>query len=62
MWMPSGEIVPDSQRQGISFPKLMLTVIGNPSGFHILKSLPKESKFNTQFYANNILVAIFDWR
>jgi hypothetical protein len=34
----------------------------NPSGFHVVKSLSKWSKFNAQYYINNILVAISDWR
>jgi hypothetical protein len=40
----------------------MLTVMWNPIGFHVLKTLPKGRKFNAQYYTNNILVAISDWR
>jgi hypothetical protein len=29
---------------------------------HALKTLPKGRKFNAQYYANDILVAISDWR
>jgi hypothetical protein len=40
----------------------MLTVVWNPIGFHVLRALPKARKFNTQYYTNDILVAISDWR
>jgi hypothetical protein len=40
----------------------MLTIVWNPSGFHIVKALPKGSKFSAQYYTNNILIAISDWR
>ena len=62
MWMAPGETVPDRERQTIQSPKLMLTVVWNPSGFHVVKALPKGAKFNSQYYTNNILVAISDWR
>jgi predicted acetyltransferase len=42
--------------------KFMLTIVWNPIGFHVLKALPKEPKFNAQYYINDILVAISDWR
>jgi hypothetical protein len=40
----------------------MVTIVWNPSGFHVVKALPKWSKFNAQYYTNNIRVAISDWR
>jgi hypothetical protein len=40
----------------------MTTIVWNPSGFHVVKALPKWSKFNADYYINNILVAISDWR
>jgi hypothetical protein len=40
----------------------MLTVVWNPIGFHVLKALPKGHKFIAQYYPNDILVAITDWR
>jgi hypothetical protein len=39
-----------------------LTVVWNPIQFHVLKALPKGRKFNAQYYTNDILVAISDWR
>jgi hypothetical protein len=40
----------------------MVTIVWNPSGFHVVKTLPKSSKFNAQYYTNNLFVAISDWR
>jgi hypothetical protein len=47
MWTAPGEIVADRERHTIQSPKLMLTVVWNQIGFHVLKALPKGRKFNT---------------
>jgi hypothetical protein len=62
MCMAPGEIVPDRERQTVQSPKLMLTIVWNPRGFHIVKAIPKSGKFSAQYYTNNILIAISDWR
>jgi hypothetical protein len=62
MWTAPGEIVVDRERLTVQSPKFMLTVVCNPIGFHVLKALPKGRKFNAQYYINDILVAISDWR
>jgi hypothetical protein len=60
--MAPGEIVPDRKRQIVQSPTIMLTIVWNPSGFHIVKSLLKGGKFSAQYYKNNILIDILDWR
>jgi hypothetical protein len=62
MWTAPGEIVVDRERHTVQSPKFMLMVVWNLIGFHVLKSLPKGHKFNVQYYTNDILVAISDWR
>jgi hypothetical protein len=62
MWTAPGEIVVDMQRHTVQSPKFTLTVVWNPIGFHVLKALPNGRKFNVQYYTNDILVAISDWR
>jgi hypothetical protein len=32
----------------VQSPKFILTIVWNPIGFHVLKALPKERKFNAQ--------------
>jgi hypothetical protein len=49
---------PDRERYTIQSAKFMVTIVWNPSGFHVVKTLPKWSNFNAQYYTNNILVAI----
>jgi hypothetical protein len=58
MWAAPGEIIPGRDRYTIQSPKFMATIVWNPSGFHVVKALPKRSKFNAQYDNNNILVAI----
>jgi hypothetical protein len=62
VWMTPGEKVLDRERQTVQSPKLMLTIVWNPSGFHIVKALAKGGKFSAQSDTNNILIAISDWR
>jgi hypothetical protein len=49
MWTAHGEIVPDRERYTIQSPKFVVTNAWNPSGFHVVKALPKWSKFNAQY-------------
>jgi transposase len=60
--MAPGEIVPDRERQTVQSPKLTLTIVWNPSGFHIVKALPKGGRFSAQYSTNNVLIAISDWK
>jgi hypothetical protein len=62
MWTAPGETVVDRERHTVQSPKFMRRVVSNPIGFHVLKALPKGPKFNAQYYTNDILVAISNWR
>jgi hypothetical protein len=62
MWTAPGEIVIDREWHTVQSPKFVLTVVWNPIGFHVLKALLNERKFNAQYHTNDILVAISDWR
>jgi hypothetical protein len=62
MWTAPGEIVVDKERHTVQSQKFMLMVVWNLIGFHVLKALPKGRKFNQQYYTNDILLAISDWR
>jgi hypothetical protein len=62
IWTAPGEIVVDRERYTVQSPKFILTVVWNPIWFYVLKALPKGRKFNTQYYTNDILVTISDWR
>jgi hypothetical protein len=58
MWTAPEEIVVDRERHTIQSEKFMLTVVWNPIGFHVLKSLPKGRKFNAQYY---IIIQMISW-
>jgi hypothetical protein len=60
--MAPGEIVPDPGQHAVQSPKLMRTIAWNSSGFHVVKALPKGSKFKAQDDTNNVLIAISEWR
>jgi hypothetical protein len=62
MWTAPGEIVAYREWHTAQSPRFMLTVVWDPIGFHVLNAPPKGRKFNTQYYRNDILAAISDWR
>jgi hypothetical protein len=64
MWTAPGEILPDRERDTIQSPKFMVPIVWNwnPNGFHVVKALPKWSKFNAQYYTDNHHATISDWR
>jgi hypothetical protein len=62
MWTARREIVVDRERHTVQSPTFILRVVWNPIGFHVLKTLSKGRKFDAQYYTNDILVAISDWR
>jgi hypothetical protein len=62
IWLqPDGEI-PERERRTIQLEKVMLTIVWNPSGFHLINVLPKGLKFNASFYITQILGPLSDWR
>jgi hypothetical protein len=58
IWLPDQEDPPTIQRQTISSPKTMLTLVWNPHGFHFVSLLPKGQKWTSQYYINHILPEI----
>jgi hypothetical protein len=58
MWTAPGETVVDRGRHAVQSPKFMLTVVWNPIGFHVLKTLLKGHKFNAQYY---IIIQMTSW-
>jgi hypothetical protein len=58
IWPPDQEDPPTIQRQTISSPKTMLTVVWNQHGFHLVSLLPKRQKWTSQYYIDHILAEI----
>jgi hypothetical protein len=61
IWMAPGQIGFEREGPAIQPPGFVLTFVWNSSGFHILKTLIKRGKFNANYCAIKILVAITDW-
>jgi hypothetical protein len=40
----------------------MLTIVWNPTGFHLINVFPQGIKFNTSHYVTDILVLLLEWR
>jgi hypothetical protein len=58
IWLPDGDEVPDQEKHMIQSPKLMLTLVWNPHGFHVAEAMPKGEIFTAASYIRNILVEI----
>jgi hypothetical protein len=62
IWLPADTLVLDKEKHMIQFPKLMLTVVWNPHGFHLVDALPKETKFNGSYHVMRILEMVHEWK
>jgi hypothetical protein len=56
------EEIPGRERQTVQSQNVMLTIVWNPSGFHVIRVLPKGFKFNATYYTIQILGPLSDWR
>jgi hypothetical protein len=61
IWLAPEEPVPDKERYMTQSPKLTLTVVWNPSGFHVLAALPRRLKCHSGSYKTEILERINNW-
>lgn len=55
MYSQDRENVPKKPRRLIGDPKYMFTIFWNPWDFYIIDVLPKQDKFNSDYFINNIL-------
>jgi hypothetical protein len=58
IWLPHDELPPSFPKQTIASQKLMITVVWNPHGFHVIQSLPKGTKWTGRYYSNNSIAQI----
>jgi hypothetical protein len=59
---PTDEKVPERERQTVQSTKLMLAIVGNPNGFHLIEVLPNECKFNASYDVKNLHSGVSEWR
>jgi hypothetical protein len=55
IWAQPDAEIPERERHTIQSQKVMLTIVWNPGGFHLVNILPKRFKFNASSYATQIL-------
>jgi hypothetical protein len=46
----------------VHYEKVIMTTVWNPSGFHLIKLLPKGFKFDASYYVTQILNPLSVWR
>jgi hypothetical protein len=62
IWFASEKPLSNRELHMLQSPKLMITIIWNPSGFHVVSAFPNGLKFNTGYYTREILQEIKNWR
>jgi hypothetical protein len=58
IWLPHDGLPLSFLKQTIANQKLMITVVWNPHGFHMIQSLSKGIKWTGRYGSNNILSQI----
>jgi hypothetical protein len=56
IWLPHDELPPSFSKQTIASQKLMITVIWNPHGFHVIQSLPKGIKWTFRYHSGSFFL------
>jgi hypothetical protein len=57
-WLRPEEQSPENAAHMIQDPRMMVTIAGNPVGFHLPDSLPKSRTFNAQYHLDHVLSAL----
>jgi hypothetical protein len=55
IWLQPDEGIPERERHTVQSEKVMITIAWNPRAFHLIKLLPRDSKFNVSYSGNQIL-------
>jgi hypothetical protein len=55
IWLQPNQETPERERHTVQSEKAMITIVWNPSGFHLIKLLPKGFKFNASYYVTQVL-------
>jgi hypothetical protein len=62
VWIQAGEQSPEIVKHMIRDRKMMVTIVWNPQGFHLVDALPKGQKFNANYYIDIILQPLLESR
>jgi hypothetical protein len=55
-WALSRDDVITKLRHDIQSKTIMFTIMWNPSGFHVVNTLPNDPKMNSDYFMTNILI------
>jgi hypothetical protein len=58
----AGQQPPERVKHMIGDRKMMIPIVWNPQGFHLVDALPKSRKFNANYYLDRILQSLLDSR
>jgi hypothetical protein len=61
IWAQLSAEIPERERHTIQSQNVMLTIVWNPDGFHLVNILPKGFKFNAGYDAAHILDPLSKW-
>jgi histone-lysine N-methyltransferase SETMAR len=62
IWLQPDAEIPERERHTVQSEKVMLTVVWNPSGWHVVTILPKGATFDAAYYISDILTPLAKWR
>jgi histone-lysine N-methyltransferase SETMAR len=60
VWLQTGQQPPDRVKHMIGDRKMMITIVWNLHGFHLVDGLPKGQKFNASYYIDNLLQPLLE--
>jgi histone-lysine N-methyltransferase SETMAR len=62
IWLRGEDKPPERPRHTIQDPKMTVTIVWNPLGFHLLDALPKGNTFDAEYYRINLLTELLPLR
>jgi histone-lysine N-methyltransferase SETMAR len=62
IWLQPNAEVPEREKHTVQSEKVMLTIVWNSVGFHLIDFLFRWAKFNGDNYVTNILSPLAIWR
>jgi hypothetical protein len=62
IWEQPDAEIPERERHTVQSQTVMLTIVWNPGGVHVVNTLPKGFKFNASYYVTQILDPLSKWQ
>jgi histone-lysine N-methyltransferase SETMAR len=62
IWAQPDAEIPERERHTVQSQKVMLIIVWNPGGFHLVNILPNGFKFNASYHVTQILDHLSEWQ